>query len=90
MTRIASLIGAGLLLASPAYAVTVENSSSNEIKIGVDYGNNEEVKTVAPKKSAKFDCPDGCGVTGPWGFSWMVQGDDVIKTDGNSLVSAEG
>lgn len=90
MTRVASLIAAGLLLASPAYAVTVENSSSGEIKIGVDYGNKEEVKTVAPKKSAKFDCPDGCGVTGPWGFSWMAQGDDIIKTDGNSLVSAEG
>lgn len=35
MTRIASLVAAGLLLASPAYAVTVENSSATDINIGV-------------------------------------------------------
>lgn len=90
MTRIASLVAAGLLLASPAYAVTVENSSSNDVKIGVDHGNDEEVLSVAAKKSAKFDCPDGCGVTALWGFSWMAQGDGDIKTDDSSRVSAEG
>lgn len=84
------VFAAGILVAAPAYAVTVENKSGDAVKIGIDYGDKEEVKDVAAKKSVKFDCPDGCGVTGPWGFSWMAQGDDVITTDGNSLVTAEG
>jgi hypothetical protein len=93
---LASTIAATLLLAAPAYAVTVENTSGNAFKIGVDYGDNEEVKDIAAKKSAQFDCPDGCGVTGPWGFSWMAQGDDRLSSNGKSRIvvgetcSAEG
>lgn len=81
---------AALLFTAPAYAVTVDNKSADAIKIGIDYGAKEEVKEIAANKSLKFDCPDGCGVTGPWGFSWMAQGDDVITTDGKSLVGAQG
>ena len=85
-----STIAAAVLLTAPAYAVSVENTSGEAVKIGVDYGAKEEVKDVGAKKSVKFDCPDGCGVTGPWGFSWMAQGDDVISTDGNSLIGGQG
>jgi hypothetical protein len=84
---LAATLAAIVVLAAPAHAVTVENKSDDAIKIGVDYGHNEEVKDVAAQKSVKFDCPDGCGVTGPWGFSWMAQGDDVITSDGNSLIA---
>lgn len=87
---LASTITAAVLLTAPAYAVTVENTSGDAIKVGIDYGAKEEVKDIAAKKSLKFECPDGCGVTGPWGFSWMAQGDDVISTDGKRLVGAEG
>jgi len=88
-TKLSAAVLAAVLLAAPAYAVTVENKSAEAIKIGVDYGAKEEVKEVAANKSLKFDCPEGCGVSGPWGFSWMAQGDDVISTDGNSLVGAD-
>lgn len=81
---------AAVLFTAPAYAVTVENKSAGAIKIGIDYGAKEEVKDIEANKSVKFDCPEGCGVTGPWGFSWMAQGDDVITTDGSSLVGARG
>ena len=81
---------AAVLVTAPAYAVTVENKSADAIKIGIDYGAKEEVKDIGANKSLKFDCPEGCGVTGPWGFSWMAHGDDVITTDGNSLVGAQG
>ena len=93
---LASTIAATLLLAAPAYAVTVENTSGNAIKIGVDYGDLEEVKDIAAKKSAQFECADGCGVTGPWGYSWMAQGDDRLASNGKSQIvvgdtgSAEG
>lgn len=92
MTTIKCLAAAlaAALFTAPAYAVTVENKSADAIKIGVDYGAKEEVKEIGASKSLKLDCPEGCGVTGPWGFSWMAQGDDVITTDGNSLVGAEG
>ena len=89
-TKFPAAVLAAVLFATPAYAVTVENKSADAIKIGIDYGAKEEVKEVGANKSLKFDCPEGCGVSGPWSFSWMAQGDDVITTDGNSLVSAEG
>ncbi len=28
-------------------------------------------------------------MTGPWGFSWMAKGDDVISSNGASLVSVQ-
>ena len=82
------LIAAGALVfaAGQATAATVKNTGGSEFSIGVDMGNSEETKTVGAGKSVKLDCPDGCGVTGPWGFSWMVAGDDTISSDGKSMI----
>ena len=76
-----------LLMAGPAAAVTVKNTSNAEITIGVDWGSKEKVETVPAGKSVTFECKDGCGVTGPWGFSWKASGDDEIVTDGTALVT---
>lgn len=78
------------LLAGPAAAVTVKNTSAKEVSIGIDYGNKEEVKKIPAGKSVTFACKDGCGVTGPWSFSWMAKGDDTFNTDGKSLVTVTG
>jgi hypothetical protein len=78
-----------LLLAGQATAVTVKNTSEKEISIGVDYGAKEEVKNVAAGKSATFECDEGCGVTGPWGYSWMAEGDATFSTDGSRMVAGE-
>lgn len=78
-----------LALTGTASAVTVKNTSSGEFTIGVDLGNEEKVETIAAGKEVKLDCKDGCGVTGPWGFSWMAKGDDVISSNGESLVSVQ-
>lgn len=79
-----------LALAGPAAAaVTVKNTSSGEFTIGVDLGSQEKVETIAAGKEVKVDCPDGCGITGPWGFSWKVKGDDVISSNGLSLISVQ-
>jgi hypothetical protein len=75
-----------LLVAGTATAATVKNTGGAEFTIGVDMGNSEKIDKVAAGKSVSLDCPDGCGVTGPWGFSWMVAGDDVISSDGQSLI----
>jgi hypothetical protein len=77
------------LLATPAAAVTVKNTSSGEFTIGVDLGSSEKVETIAAGKSVEIDCKDGCGVTGPWGFSWMAKGNDVISSDGTALVTVQ-
>jgi len=76
-----------LLMAGPAAAVTVKNTSNAEITIGVDWGSKEKVETVPAGKSVTVECKDGCGVTGPWGFSWKASGDDEIVTDGTALVT---
>lgn len=78
-----------LILTGSAAAVTVKNTSGKEISIGVDHGANEKVEKIAAGKSVKLDCDEQCGVTGPWGFSWMAKGDDTISTDGESLVTVQ-
>ena len=78
-----------LAIASPAFAVNVRNTSSGEFTIGVDMGSSEKIETIAAGKSVELDCKNGCGVTGPWGFSWMAKGDDTISSNGKSLVSVE-
>ena len=35
----------------------------------------------------KNECDNGCGVAGPWGFSWMAKTGDMIETDGKPLVT---
>jgi len=76
-----------LLLVGPAAAVTVKNTSGKEISIGIDYGSKQQVKKVAADQSATFECKDGCGVTGPWGFSWMASGNATMNTNGKSLIT---
>jgi hypothetical protein len=75
------------LVAGPAAAATVKNTGSSEITIGVDHGDKELTKSIGPGESAKLDCKDGCGVTGPWGFSWMASEGDTVTTDGKPLVT---
>ena len=75
------------LMAGPAAAVTVKNASSAEVTVGVDWGSKEKIETIPAGKSVSFDCKEGCGVTGPWGFSWMASGKDEITTDGTALVT---
>jgi len=86
------LMGAAalLLIAGPAAAVTVKNASKSEITIGVDWGSKEKVETIPAGKSVTVDCKDGCGISGPWSFSWKASGDDEITTDGTSLVTNMG
>ncbi len=78
-----------LALAGPAAAVTVKNTSSGEFTIGVDLGNEEKIETIAAGKEVKIDCKDGCGVTGPWGFSWMAKPGDTISSNGQALVTVQ-
>ncbi len=87
MRKRSILIAAAALLVIPAAAgaVTVKNTGKADYTIGVDRGNAEETKTVAAGKAETFECKQGCGVTGPWGFSWMVVEDDTIESDGTNL-----
>jgi hypothetical protein len=77
------------LVAGPAAAATVKNTSDSEITIGIDHGDKEKVEKVPAGGSAKLDCKEGCGVTGPWGFSWMVSEGDTVTTDGSSMVTVK-
>lgn len=87
--RTLSAMAAVLLAAGPAAAATVTNKAGSDITIGVDKGASEKTQTVGAGKSVKLDCPEGCGVTGPWGFSWMVAEGDTITSDGSSLVTVK-
>ncbi len=90
MTKtLAAGIVASMLAVTPAFALTVTNESAEEVTVGLDMGNKESVHKIPAGQSASFksECDDGCGVTGPWGFSWMASGDDEISTDGQALVT---
>ena len=76
-----------LLLTSAASAVTVKNTSDKEITIGIDRGDDEKTQKIGAGESVQLECKEQCGVTGPWGFSWMAKGDATISSDGQSLVN---
>ena len=89
MTKtLAAGIVASMLAVTPAFALTVTNESAEEVTIGLDMGNKESVHKIPAGQSVSFksECDDGCGVTGPWGYSWMAKTGDTIKTDGKPLV----
>lgn len=76
---------AAALIATPAFALTVENRDKGELTFGIDEGETEHVESVAAGKSGDFSakCKEGCGLTGPWGFSWMAKpGDKLVFNDG--------
>jgi hypothetical protein len=86
---------AAALLASPALALTIENQDKAELKVGIDQGNSELVETIAAGKTGDLSakCKDGCGLTGPWGFSWMAApGDKLVFKDAklNGATVTEG
>jgi hypothetical protein len=84
---------AAVLMAAPASALMIENQDKAELKVGIDEGDVEHVETVAAGKSADLTakCKDGCGLTGPWGFSWMASpGEKLVfkdaKLNGSTVV----
>jgi len=84
--RIAASIIALAFTASSAFALTITNKSGKDETVGIDYGNNEKVETVAAGKSVKIDgCEEECGVTGIWGYSWMAKTGDTLVFDENGL-----
>lgn len=89
MTKsIATAAGILLLFSASASALTVNNKGTDAITIGLDAGSKEKVEKVAAGKSAKIDgfcAEDGCGVTGPWGYSVMTKpGDTLVYQDGEA------
>lgn len=78
-----------VLVAGPALALTVTNKDSKEHTIGLDLGDKESVHKIPAGQSLTFknECDEGCGVTGPWGFSWMAKTGEKIETDGRPLVT---
>lgn len=82
----ASLLAvAAALLAVPASALTIENRDKAELKVGIDEGDTQHVETIAGGKTGDLSakCKAGCGLTGPWGFSWMAKpGDQLVFNDG--------
>lgn len=89
MKTLAAGIVVSMLAATPAFALTVTNESAEEVTVGLDMGNKEGTHKIPAGQSVSFksECNDGCGLTGPWGFSWMAATGDKISTDGKPLVT---
>ena len=87
LNRLSAALAVLALTATAASAVTVVNKDAKDHKIAITWANKQKVETIRAGKSLKFDCPEDCGVTGPWGFSWMAKGNDTIATDGKNLVT---
>lgn len=84
MLKTAIAAAAALLFTSGAVsALTITNKSTKESTIGVDMGNTEAVEKVPANGSVSIkNCASGCGITGPWGFSWMAKdGEDFAFND---------
>ena len=89
MLRMMTAATAALILATgSAFALTVTNKDSKEHTIALDMGDKETVHKIPAGQSVTFkdECNNGCGVTGPWGFSRMLKTGDTLTTDGKNLV----
>lgn len=89
-TVMASICALGLMAGS-AMAVTVTNKTGKDHKIGIDMGDKERVETIGAGKvlDLKGECADGCGFTGPWGYSWMAKGNENFAFDDKGIVPGE-
>lgn len=76
------------LSAAPALALTITSQDATEQTIGLDMGHKEAVHAIPPGGSVSFksECDDGCGVTGPWGFSWMAKTGEDFSFKGKDLI----
>lgn len=76
--------------ATAASALTISNTGSKDFEIGLDQGDKETVHKVPAGKSINFksECNDGCGVTGPWNYSWMAKTGETISSDGSCATCA--
>jgi len=90
LTRVVTAAAVLSVAAIPVGALTVKNTSDKEVTFAVDNGAVESVYKVAPGGSADVseDCSANCALTGPWGYSRLVDQNAVITTDGASLVTA--
>jgi len=91
MTRAVTAFAVLSLAAIPVGALTVKNTSSSDVSIGVDNGTDEAVYQIPAGASVDVtqDCTAECAVTGPWGYSRLLGQTDTLETDGGSLVTAD-
>jgi len=84
---------AAVLMASPAFALSVTNNDSTDHKIWVDEGAKEVSKTIPAGKTVNLTdvCKASCGVTGPRGFTADAgQGDKLTLNDGDVFPTNKG
>ncbi|MCC7250364.1 hypothetical protein [Hyphomicrobium sp.] len=91
MTRAVGAFALLSLAAIPVGALTIKNTSSKDVSVGVDNGSTEAVYQIPAGGTVdvREDCSADCAVTGPWGYSRLVPQNATIETDGTSLVTAE-
>lgn len=91
MTRAATAFAVLSLAAIPVGALTVKNTSSKDVSVGVDNSLEESVYQIPAGGSVDVteDCSAECAVTGPWGYSRLVPQNAVIETDGMPVVTVE-
>lgn len=89
MTRAVTAFAVLSVAAIPVGALTIKNTSSEGISVGVDNGLEESVYQVPAGGSVdvKENCSADCAVTGPWGYSRLVPQNATIETDGTPLVT---
>ncbi|WP_072390339.1 hypothetical protein [Hyphomicrobium sp. CS1GBMeth3] len=89
VTRAVTAFAVLSLAAIPVAALTIKNSSSDDVSVGVDNGTEEGVYKVPPGGTVDVteDCSADCAVTGPWGFSQLVPQNATIETDGAATVT---
>lgn len=87
-TTLATAMLATTLAVGSAVALTITNKDSKEHTIGLDMGNKESVHAIPAGGSVTFksECNDGCGVTGPWGYSRMAKTGEDFSFQGDKLI----
>ena len=88
LKEIAAATAAIILTAGSASALTIVNEDAKEYTLRVDEGARESTLKVPANDTVKLQgvCQDGCGLNGPWFYTWMAKaGDTVTIKNGEPL-----
>ena len=77
--------GCALMLASPAFALTISNLDQEAQTVSVTAGSKTEEVKLDAQKSAEPNCSGGCKVKLGNGEEYQFKGDEKVSIDGGAM-----
>lgn len=86
--RFATVLGLGvlgMLIASPAQALTISNTDPKPQTVRIKTGGDSAEVTIAPAAAAEPACQSGCTVELENGEQFEMKGNEAVSIDGGTI-----